>query len=679
MYLIQVSCRCLNIFGHVNVQALKKSFQNKTFKHLTHDDIDWTGYYTFQCIDCAQGKSRVHNHIEGARLRYQEKYGPFEFLHSDIFGPVSNSSIAKFFITFIDEYSSYRWVFPLTDKSANTVLDVTTQVVNTINRQFGKTVKAFQFDHGSEYNNKGMIEYLNYNGIQYLFTSVGDSRSHGVAERLNLTFLNDCRTLLKAANLPPHLWIYAVEFSAIIRNAIYNKRIDTSPQALAGLPALDVKTILPFGQPVIVHLSKTTSKLQYRGEQGFAICPSSHSRGYLIYLPKNHKIVDTTNYAILRSGITINSSENYDDSIFDNLITSITSSPEYSMEPSVSEGHVPDDATIKPSHSPVNSNVSVLFTPASNESEPVSVTASTAPTSTSDSSRHDSIHPASPIIESQSLNADAILRNLDPISNFNNESDDDSSTLPISHDNDDVSILQEPISDLSSIPFTPNNTQDDPDTDSSAGISDNVDSNASDGTTSERIISTNSIDSSDISGNSDISTKSGGMMDNSPTSSNSGGINTGILSNNEKSIFNRKRTRLDEEQTQSNNVGISKKIEENKHKKYKPNDDDHQSISNSNKRIIRNAARLQKANEQISEEQNVAKDDNKENKHKVNRYIVNYIRAVETPQNKFIETDPLSNTMFYNQAITFNKNKAERKLFEAAYKKEVTQLMKSKT
>ena len=524
-----------------------------------------------------------------------------------------------------------------------------------------------------------MIEYLNYNGIQYLFTSVGDSRSHGVAERLNLTFLNDCRTLLKAANLPPHLWIYAVEFSAIIRNAIYNKRIDTSPQALAGLPALDVKTILPFGQPVIVHLSKTTSKLQYRGEQGFAICPSSHSRGYLIYLPKNHKIVDTTNYAILRSGITINSSENYDDSIFDNLITSITSSPEYSMEPSVSEGHVPDDATIKPSHSPVNSNVSVLFTPASNESEPVSVTASTAPTSTSDSSRHDSIHPASPIIESQSLNADAILRNLDPISNFNNESDDDSSTLPISHDNDDVSILQEPISDLSSIPFTPNNTQDDPDTDSSAGISDNVDSNASDGTTSERIISTNSIDSSDISGNSDISTKSGGMMDNSPTSSNSGGINTGILSNDEKSSFNRKRTRLDEEQTQSNNVGISKKIEENKHKKYKPNDDDHQSISNSNKRIIRNAARLQKANEQISEEQNVAKDDNKENKHKVNRYIVNYIRAVETPQNKFIETDPLSNTMFYNQAITFNKNKAERKLFEAAYKKEVTQLMKSKT
>jgi len=95
-----------------------------------------------------------------------------------------------------------------------------------------------------------MVQYLNESRIQYFYSTVGDSRSHGVAERMNLTFLNDCRTLLKASHLPPHLWIYAVQFSAIVRNAVYNKRINTSPQALAGLPALDVTTILGFGQPV---------------------------------------------------------------------------------------------------------------------------------------------------------------------------------------------------------------------------------------------------------------------------------------------------------------------------------------------------------------------------------------------------------------------------------------------
>ena len=38
------------LFGHVNVQALKHSFQNKTFKHLTYNDIDWTRHTTFKRI-----------------------------------------------------------------------------------------------------------------------------------------------------------------------------------------------------------------------------------------------------------------------------------------------------------------------------------------------------------------------------------------------------------------------------------------------------------------------------------------------------------------------------------------------------------------------------------------------------------------------------------------------------
>lgn len=103
------------LFGHINAQVLKKSFQDKTFKHLTYNDIDWTRHTTFKRIACTQGKSRVHYHIEGVWLRYQEKYAAFEFLHSDIFSPVSVPSVAKYFITFIDGCSSYRWVFPLQD------------------------------------------------------------------------------------------------------------------------------------------------------------------------------------------------------------------------------------------------------------------------------------------------------------------------------------------------------------------------------------------------------------------------------------------------------------------------------------------------------------------------------------------------------------------------------------
>ena len=313
------------LFGHVNVEALRQSFLKKTFKNIPYNDVDWTGYSTFQCVDCQQGKATTHKHIEGVRLKYQKKYQPFEYIHSDVFGPVPSSSIAKYFVTFIDEKTSYRWVFPLKEKSAETILDITVGLVNTIERQFNAKVKAFEFDHGSEYNNKIMFQYLNESGIQYVFTTVGDSRAHGVAERLNLTFLNDCRTLLKASHLPPHLWIYAVQFSAIIRNAVYNKRIKTSPQALTGNSALDVTTILAFDQPVIVHLTTTPSKLHYRGEQGFALCPSQHSRGYHIYIPKNHRVVDSTNYAVIRSDVEIESDQEYDADIFDDIINKFTS------------------------------------------------------------------------------------------------------------------------------------------------------------------------------------------------------------------------------------------------------------------------------------------------------------------------------------------------------------------
>lgn len=116
---------------------------------------------------------------------------------------------------------------------------------------------------------------------------------------------------------------YATQFST---NASEHR-----PQALAGTPALDVTTILAFGQPVIVHLTKTKSKLNYRGEQGYALCPSAHSRGYHIYIPKNHQVVDSTNYAVIKSGITIEKDQEYDATIFDDIINTFTSNEEYTM------------------------------------------------------------------------------------------------------------------------------------------------------------------------------------------------------------------------------------------------------------------------------------------------------------------------------------------------------------
>lgn len=80
---------------------------------------------------------------------------------------------------------------------------------------------------------------------------------------------------------------------------------------------MNVKTILPFCQPVIVHLTKTSSKLHYRGEPGIALTPSDQSYGYLIFITSARKTVDTANNAVVKQNKTIDAATEYDTSILD--------------------------------------------------------------------------------------------------------------------------------------------------------------------------------------------------------------------------------------------------------------------------------------------------------------------------------------------------------------------------
>lgn len=110
-------------FSHISIHYIKKSLLDKTIKGLTHDSIDSTDVNKFQCPVCMKGKTRKHPHIIGHCTKYQKDYAPFEYIHSDIFGPFPNlpPSTPKYFISFIDENTHFRWVYPLWSKDSATV------------------------------------------------------------------------------------------------------------------------------------------------------------------------------------------------------------------------------------------------------------------------------------------------------------------------------------------------------------------------------------------------------------------------------------------------------------------------------------------------------------------------------------------------------------------------------
>lgn len=308
------------LFGHINIKTIKESISKKLIKNISLNDVDWSNIDKFQCTDCMKGKATKHRHIVGSRLKYQNNYGPFQYIHSDLFGPVTGVSATSpsYFISFTDECTRFRWVYPLRTKSADSIKNIFDHLVRQIDTQFNTKILSFHMDRGSEYTNYDMQMFFQKHGIIPIYSSTADSSSNGVAERSNLTFLNDCRTLLVSSHLPNSLWFNAVEFATLMRNAFINSTNKISPRGKAGLASLDASTILPFGQEVVVHNYKVKNKLHPRGITGHALSPSKESHGYLIYIPSTKQIIDTSNYSLVKNSVHNNTNDN---SIFDDLIS----------------------------------------------------------------------------------------------------------------------------------------------------------------------------------------------------------------------------------------------------------------------------------------------------------------------------------------------------------------------
>ncbi|KAH3901560.1 uncharacterized protein SCDLUD_001322 [Saccharomycodes ludwigii] len=325
------------LLGHVNVKDLQRSFKSGCLVGINYDDIDWSNVNSFGCVTCMQGKSRYKNHIIGSRAIAQQYYEVGEYFHSDLFGSVSNIKKGYYhsFISFTDEKSKFKFVYGLKSKSAEAILKVLKVFVPYVEKHLGKSIKYIQTDNGLEYKNRLVMEYLRKFGIKLLNNTAGDSRGNGVAERLNLTLLNDARTLMGNTNLPRHLWFYAVLFSCYVRNGIIAASNDTgcSPRELMSIPKLNVAKILPFGSHVILH-HPTHDKIEKRGLDAYVLAPSESSFGYLVWVPSLMRIVDSSSISLCKSPFNSGEcQENVIDEFIDELISKDDSLDSNRVEP----------------------------------------------------------------------------------------------------------------------------------------------------------------------------------------------------------------------------------------------------------------------------------------------------------------------------------------------------------
>ncbi|KAK7406483.1 hypothetical protein VNO78_08110 [Psophocarpus tetragonolobus] len=155
---------------------------------------------------------------------------PFSLVHIDVWGPayVPNISGAKWFLTFIDDYTRVTWVFLLKQKSE--ISSVFIQFVSMIKNQFAVSIKRIRSDNAKDYFNLVLNSFCQRERIIHESSCVNTPQQNGIAERKNGHILDQTRALLFQNHVPKRFWEEALLTATYLINS--NERGKLDPRAV---------------------------------------------------------------------------------------------------------------------------------------------------------------------------------------------------------------------------------------------------------------------------------------------------------------------------------------------------------------------------------------------------------------------------------------------------------------
>ena len=215
-----------------------------------------------------------------------------QLVHSDVCGPFRTNSLggAKYFVTFIDDYSRKTWIYFLTHKSQ--VLTKFQHLVNLLKNSTGQIIQTLMTDNGGEYTSSAFRDYCLRTGIAREFAPPYTPQRNGVAERRNRSLLDITRSLLLDKGLPGHLWAEAVKAAGDLLNLRSTKRHpDKTQEELFSGKKPSISHLKIFGSPVYVRTTKPSrSKLDSRSEKCVLLGFDSTAKAYRCYRPSTKKV-----------------------------------------------------------------------------------------------------------------------------------------------------------------------------------------------------------------------------------------------------------------------------------------------------------------------------------------------------------------------------------------------------
>ena len=118
---------------------------------------------------------------------------PFDLIHCDIWGRYKHSSLsgAHYFLTIVDDYTCFTWIFLM--KHKDEAQPLIKHFFSYVSTQFASHIKKFRSDNGGEF--LSLQSFFKDNGVLFQHSCVYTPQQNGVVERKHRHILQVARAL----------------------------------------------------------------------------------------------------------------------------------------------------------------------------------------------------------------------------------------------------------------------------------------------------------------------------------------------------------------------------------------------------------------------------------------------------------------------------------------------------
>ncbi|MCO5553040.1 hypothetical protein L7F22_006560 [Adiantum nelumboides] len=275
-------------FGHVGYGSLMTLQRH----NMVHDLSLLEMPPRHVCEGCVLGKMHRFAFSQDGFVRATRK---LQLVHSDVCGPMRTPSVGNslYFVTFIDDFSRFCWVYPLKERSD--VFAVFQHYVSMVENETGCKVQTLRTDRGGEYMSDAFKDFLGKKGIKHQCTMPYTPQQNGVAERKNRSLMQMARCMLKAKSLPHKLWMEAISCAAYVLNRCPTRALKTIiPYESWYDRKPSVSYLRVFGCLAYAHIpQQLRGKLDDKAVKCIFVGYSSVSKGYRLYNPATNKIFES--------------------------------------------------------------------------------------------------------------------------------------------------------------------------------------------------------------------------------------------------------------------------------------------------------------------------------------------------------------------------------------------------